>query len=101
MIKPLNGWLIMEPIGEESDEETSAGGIILRRQHETPQTRVAKARIVRISELFHNGVLNKTELKVGDVVMYEKNARQKHQDSDGKDVYMIREVDVYIVVEEN
>ena len=101
MIKPLNGWIVIEPLDEAKDEEVSSGGIILQRQHETPQTRVAKARVIKISELFHEGRTWESELKEGDVVMYERSARQKQKDSDGTFVYMVREVDIYLVIDED
>ena len=101
MIKPLNGWIIIEPIGEDKQEQTTSGGIIIQRQHNTPETRLGQAKVLSISELFHEGKQWETELKEGDIVVYEKGARQKHKNGEGEDVYMVREVDIYLVIEKD
>ena len=98
-MKPLNGWLIIEPIKEIKEDgiEKSESGIFLVRHHNTPNTRLKKAKVLSISELFHEGRRWKTELTAGDCVLYDKTAVREVEEGEAK-LTLVREVDVYIIL---
>ena len=92
MIKPLNGYVILEH--REPKEEKTELGLTIVRQHYDPNI-TGTSKVLAVSRCNYNkeGKEIPTELEVGDEVIYDNRAIQILEDNKEK-VILIREVDI-------
>lgn len=93
-LKPLHDRVIVEPAPAE---ETTLGGIIIP---DTAKEKPQEGVIIAVGEgkFGDNGNLIPTKLKVGDKVLYGKYGGTEIK-IEGKDFLIMRESDIYAVVD--
>ena len=93
-IRPLQDRLIVKRL--EEDEKTASGLYIPDSAKEKPQQ--GKVLAVGKGKVREDGSIQPLDLKAGDVVLFGKYSGQEIK-VDGEDVLIMREDDVYGVVE--
>jgi chaperonin GroES len=95
-LKPLHDRLIVRPA---APEEVTKGGIILP---DTAKEKPQQGEVLAVGpgKMDDNGKLQPTGVKVGDTVLYGKYSGTEVS-LDGEDVLIMRESDVFAVVEKN
>ena len=90
MFKPLNNYVLMERLAEESK---TAGGIIIP---DTAKEKPVRGRVVAVGDgLYENGNRIPMTVKPGDVVMFAKWAASLNEVKiDGADYILIKESDI-------
>lgn len=94
MLKPLSDRVVIEVAKEE--EKTIGGIVLASAAKEKPQT----GTIIAVGEgrILDNGTKVPTEVKVGDVVMFEKYAGTEVK-YDGKEYLIVAGKDIIAIVE--
>lgn len=95
MLKPIGDKVIVEPL---SEEEKTAGGIILP---DTAKEKPQEGKVIAVGsgKILESGQKVDMEVKVGDRVIFSKygGTEVKHK---GKEYLILRESDIYAIVEE-
>lgn len=93
-IKPVGGRIVLEPLKEEKTES----GIILA---DTAQEKSQHGTVLAVSdkEWTENGAKVRTQLIVGDRVVYAKYAGSDVTLKDGREVIIMRESDILGVLD--
>lgn len=89
-LKPINDRIVVEPI--YADNKTAAGLIIPESAKEVPM----RGRIVCVGEggYLESGQFRKTQLKIGDEVLFGRYAGSEIK-LDGKDYLIMMETDIF------
>jgi chaperonin GroES len=95
-LKPLHDRLIVRPA---PPEEVSRGGIILP---DTAKEKPQQGEVLAVGpgKLDDNGKLAPVSVKTGDTILYGKYSGTEVS-LDGEDVLIMRETDVFAIVEKN
>ena len=95
-LKPLHDRLIVRPA---PPEEVSRGGIILP---DTAKEKPQQGEVLAVGpgKLDDNGKLAPVSVKTGDLILYGKYSGTEVS-LDGEDVLIMRETDVFAIVEKN
>ena len=90
MFKPLNNYVLIERISEESK---TAGGIIIP---DTAQEKPSRGRVIAVGDgAYENGVRVPLTVKSNDIVMFAKWAASANEVKiDGTDYVLIKESDI-------
>ena len=93
-IKPLADRIIVKPLDAE---EVTKGGIVLP---DTAKEKPMEGEVVAVGsgKKTDDGKVQALELKVGDRVLYGKYSAQEITTSEGEELLIMREDDVYAVV---
>lgn len=97
MLKPMNGYILIEPI----EEDITESGLKIVRHHQTSDRNTGKGKVLKTSKeyiLAGTKVKQPTELKEGDIIIYFKPAEIKIKDKD-KEYVLVREIDINGVIE--
>lgn len=94
-VRPLNDFVMVE---RDESEEKSPGGIIIPENAKEPLTRGTVVAVGRGKHMA-NGTFVETNLKNGERVMFGKYSGQEFK-LEGKELLMMREEDIYGVIEE-
>lgn len=94
MLKPLHDHVVLEVIKQET---TTKSGIVLQ-QEDTDQIPMGTVLAVGPGR-YTNGTLEPLSVSVGDKVLYKKYATQEIT-LEGNDFLIVKESDIYAVVEE-
>ena len=94
-IKPLGDRVLVKPL---EAEEVSAGGIVLP---DTAKEKPAEGKVVAVGpgKKTDDGTVIPVGIKVGDKVLYGKYGGNEISTNDGKEYLVIREDDIYAVVQ--
>ncbi len=90
MLKPLNNYVLIQRIEEESK---TAGGIIIP---DTAKEKPSRGHVIAIGDgIFENGARVPMTVKVGDIVLFAKWAASANDVKlDGKEYVLIKESDI-------
>jgi chaperonin GroES len=94
-IRPLMGYLLVEPTGAES---RTASGIILP---ESAQEKPAQGKVIAVGEDIHlsNGQSLKSPVKVGEVVVYKKWGGDEIK-INGQELKLVKFEDLMAIIED-
>jgi chaperonin GroES len=91
-IKPIAGSQNRVVVEAAAAEEKTASGIIIP---DTAKEKPQRGKVIAVSEKDDKG--NKSEVKVGDIVLYGKYAGTEVQ-IEGKELLIMRESDIFAIV---
>ena len=94
-LKPLADRIIVKPL--EAEEKTKGGIVLPDTAKEKPQE--GKVIAVGKGKIKENGEIQALELKIGDKVLYGKYSGTEITTKDGEELLIMREDDVFAVVE--
>lgn len=94
-LKPLADRVIVKPL---TAEDKTPGGIVLP---DTAKEKPQEAKVVAVGpgKILDNGEKRPMELKKGDKVLYGKYSGTEFKDSKGDDYLIMREDEIYAIVE--
>lgn len=94
-IQPLGDRVLVEPL---EAEDVSKGGIVLP---DTAKEKPQEGKVVAVGKgkVGEDGKVKALEVKVGDRVLYSKYGGHEIKTKDGKEALVIREEDIYAVVQ--
>ena len=92
---PLYDRVIVKPLEEE---KKSSGGILLGSAAE----KSSRGKVIAVGKgrVLENGSTSPLSVKVGDTVIYNEGYGCKKEKTDGEEVLIISETDVFAIVEE-
>lgn len=95
MFKPLNNYVLLERMGEETK---TAGGIIIP---DTAKEKPSRGRVIAVGDgIFENGARVPMSVAVGDTVLFAKWAASVNEVKiDGADYVLIKESDILGILE--
>lgn len=95
-LKPLNDYLLIEPIKEE---EVTKGGIVIPET--AREERAIKGKVIAVGpgKLNDKGEIIPMTIKEGQIVIFKKYAPDEVKIND-KEYYFVREDDVLAIIEE-
>ena len=93
-IKPLGDRIVVKPL--EAQEKTK-GGILLP---ETAKEKPHEGKIVAVGKgkVLESGKVQEMEVKVGDRVLYGKYSGTEVTTSDGEELLIMREDDIFAII---
>lgn len=94
-LRPLHDKIILK---REEVETKSSGGIVLTGSSVGKSTR-GKVIAVGTGRILENGTVQKLEVKVGDIVVFNEGYSTKTEKLDGEEVLILSENDILAIVE--